>query len=100
MGFPNWYDLYILYALLALDAVSTRYALRHLVGTTEWNGAMRWLMNSIGRDAALVVTHVAVGWYMTVHALEIGVENLWVMSVFFALVCANNLRIIYIKRKE
>jgi hypothetical protein len=87
------FDVRILLILLALDVGTTLIAVR-LPGLGEGNPAMAWLMRHAGGAAALVATHILLAWYVITLAAEIGPYTLWAMAAVFAIVCANNLRLI------
>lgn len=86
------FSFWPLWLLLALDVATTLYVLHR--GGSEINPAMRALMRLMGAPAALVVSHVAIGWAAWYFGAHIGIYPLWGVTAFYALVVARNLLVI------
>ena len=87
------FSFWPLWLLLALDVASTLYAIRRGVAS-EANPLIAWGIRRAGVVAVLVLTHVALGYALWGRAAQIGVVTLWVITAIYALVVANNLRVL------
>lgn len=86
------FSFWPLWLLLAADVATTLYVLHR--GGSELNPLMRVLMRRMGAPAALVASHVAIGWAAWYFGAYIGIYPLWLVTAFYALVVGRNLLVI------
>lgn len=101
--FPGAVFLGVLAVLLALDALSTVYALTRFrsgpVRAVERNGPLAWLMGAVGVRAALVLVKVACFVLAVLLIAEISTAWRWaIVAVYVAVVINNAVQIYRLRR--
>lgn len=89
------FNLWTLYAVLALDVISTLYALGQ--GAHEGNPLLSWAarISPLAFQLLLIGSHCLIAYALTQAAGRIGPHVLWVVSAVFAGAVLNNLYVIF-----